>query len=161
MAIFDAGSVTLFQQTSAPTGWTKITVHNNASLRVVSGTASSGGSVDFTTLFSLNTFTSAPFPMDPVGATTLAVPNIAPHTHIHPPTATLRSIPGSPSGRTTGSPPPLINRYRFPPAPTVGNTGISAGTGPGSHDHSVTFTATGQVGDMRIKYTDVILASKD
>ena len=42
----------IFQQTSAPTGWTKDTSDTNQrALRVVSGTASSGGSVDFTTAF--------------------------------------------------------------------------------------------------------------
>jgi hypothetical protein len=41
----------LFQQTSAPTGWTKSTTHNNKALRIVSGSASSGGSNAFTTAF--------------------------------------------------------------------------------------------------------------
>lgn len=46
-----SGTKMLFQQTAAPTGWTKDTTHNNKALRVVSGTASSGGSVAFTTAF--------------------------------------------------------------------------------------------------------------
>jgi hypothetical protein len=47
-----SGTVMLFVQTSAPTGWTKDTTsHNNKALRVVTGTASSGGSVGFTTAF--------------------------------------------------------------------------------------------------------------
>ena len=42
----------LFQQTSAPTGWTKITSGvNNKALRVVSGSAGSGGNIAFTTVF--------------------------------------------------------------------------------------------------------------
>ncbi len=45
---FPSGTKMLFQQTSAPTGWTKITTHNNKALRVVSGSASSGGSNAFT-----------------------------------------------------------------------------------------------------------------
>jgi len=48
---FPSGTVMLFNQTSAPTGWTKSTTHNNKALRVVSGTASSGGSVAFTSAF--------------------------------------------------------------------------------------------------------------
>ena len=48
---FDAGTAMMFVQTAAPTGWTKSTTHNNKALRVVSGTASSGGSVEFTTAF--------------------------------------------------------------------------------------------------------------
>ena len=49
---FPSGTKMLFQQTSAPTGWTKITsAVNNKSLRVVSGTVGSGGNVAFTTAF--------------------------------------------------------------------------------------------------------------
>lgn len=48
---FPAGTAMLFVQTAAPTGWTKSTTHNNKALRIVSGTASSGGSVAFTTAF--------------------------------------------------------------------------------------------------------------
>ena len=43
-----AGTKMLFAQTSAPTGWTKETTHNNKALRVVSGTAGSGGTNAFT-----------------------------------------------------------------------------------------------------------------
>jgi hypothetical protein len=48
---FPAGTKMLFQQTAAPTGWTKDTTHDNKALRVVSSTAGSGGSVAFTTAF--------------------------------------------------------------------------------------------------------------
>jgi len=46
-----SGSLMLFQQTTAPTGWTKQTTHNDKALRVVSGSASSGGSTAFTSVF--------------------------------------------------------------------------------------------------------------
>ena len=47
-----AGSVMLFAQSSAPTGWTKSTSHNNKALRVVSGSGGgSGGSNSFTSTF--------------------------------------------------------------------------------------------------------------
>ena len=39
----------LFQQTSAPTGWTKQTTHNDKALRIVTGTVGTGGSVAFST----------------------------------------------------------------------------------------------------------------
>jgi hypothetical protein len=53
---FPSGTKMLFAQTSAPTGWTKDTTnYNNNALRVVTGTASSGGSVDFTTAFASQT----------------------------------------------------------------------------------------------------------
>jgi|688.fasta_scaffold01227_35 hypothetical protein len=52
---FPSGTLMLFQQTAAPTGWTKQTTHNNKALRVVSGTASSGGTTAFTTVFASRT----------------------------------------------------------------------------------------------------------
>jgi hypothetical protein len=48
---FPSGTAMLFIQTSAPTGWTKSVTHDNKALRIVSGAASSGGSVAFTTAF--------------------------------------------------------------------------------------------------------------
>ena len=49
---FPAGTRMIFQQTSAPTGWTKVTTGvNNHALRVVSGTAGSGGNVAFSSAF--------------------------------------------------------------------------------------------------------------
>lgn len=53
---FAAGTVMLFAQTAAPTGWTKdATNYNNSAIRVVTGTASTGGSADFTTAFASQT----------------------------------------------------------------------------------------------------------
>ena len=49
--IIPAGSLMLFQQSSAPTGWTKQTTHDNKALRVVTGSASSGGSNTFAAAF--------------------------------------------------------------------------------------------------------------
>lgn len=46
-----SGTKMLFQQTSAPTGWTKQTDHNNKALRVVTGTAGTGGTNSFTNAF--------------------------------------------------------------------------------------------------------------
>lgn len=46
-----SGSTCVFVQTSAPTGWTKLTTHNDKSLRVVNGTAGSGGTVAFSSVF--------------------------------------------------------------------------------------------------------------
>ena len=47
-----SGTSMLFAQTAAPTGWVKVTTYNDATLRVVSGAAASGGSVAFSTVFS-------------------------------------------------------------------------------------------------------------
>ena len=56
-AFIAAGTVAIFRQSSAPSSWTKDTSnHNNRCLRCVTGTASSGGNVAFTTAFAKNQF---------------------------------------------------------------------------------------------------------
>lgn len=107
---FAAGTKLLFQQTAAPTGWTKDTTHNDKALRVVSGTASSGGTNSFTTAM-VNSFNS--------GATTLTTSQIPSHTH----GGVVRSSGGD--GYETGA---IYSR-------SSGSTD-SAGTG-GSHTHTV------------------------
>ena len=50
--VIPTGSVMLFYQTAAPTGWTKLTTQNNKALRVVSGSGGgTGGSNTFTSTF--------------------------------------------------------------------------------------------------------------
>ena len=61
----------LFVQTAAPTGWTKQSTHNDKLLRLVTGTASTGGTGAFSTVFAAGT----------TGSTTLTVAQIPAHTH--------------------------------------------------------------------------------
>ena len=109
-----AGSLMLFQQTTAPTGWTKQTSHDNKALRVVSGTAGSGGSVAFTTAFAASLS---------AGATTLATTQIPSHNH----TFTTRYQGNNIAGVGTG-----------PSDGTFGATVATSSTGGGgSHTHSL------------------------
>ena len=62
MTAFPAGTKMLFIQTTAPVGWTKDTTHNNKALRIVSGTAGTGGSAIFTDVFTARTLTQANLP---------------------------------------------------------------------------------------------------
>jgi hypothetical protein len=71
---FDQGTAVLFQQSSAPTGWTKQTTHNDKALRVVSGTASSGGTNAFSTVFGRTA----------TDAFTLSINEIPSHSHPSP-----------------------------------------------------------------------------
>ncbi len=48
---FQSGTKALFQQSTAPTGWTKDTTHNNKALRLVSGSVGNGGATVFTSIF--------------------------------------------------------------------------------------------------------------
>ena len=132
-AYLPAGTAMLFVQTSAPTGWTKSTTHDNKALRVVSGSASSGGSVSFTSAFTSQTAT--------IGATTLTTAQIPSHTHDIVYT-TGAFVGGSVSVvQTLGS---------GPATSTTGSTG-----GGGSHTH------TSSAINLAVQYVDVIIATKD
>lgn len=56
------GTAKLFRQTTPPTGWTKGTSFDDYALRLVTGTASSGGSTAFTSVFTARTITSSNMP---------------------------------------------------------------------------------------------------
>jgi hypothetical protein len=88
--VIPSGTKMLFQQTSAPTGFTKLTTHNNKALRVVSGTASTGGTNSFTNAFNSSktvsgtTGTSSVTISGTTASHTLTVDQIPSHTHTHP-----------------------------------------------------------------------------
>lgn len=138
---FPSGTAMLFAQTSAPTGWTKSTTHDNKALRVVSGTASSGGSVAFTTAFASQAVSGT------VGNTTLSTSQIPVHAH-----TSYRTLDGTslPNGGT--------NYDLMAEAGAVDYTVTTANTGGGSsHTHSFTGTAI----NLAVQYVDVIIATKD
>jgi hypothetical protein len=136
VTVFPAGTALTFVQTAAPTGWTKSTTHNNKALRVVSGTASSGGSVPFTTAFVNQSITGT------VGSTTLSIAQMPSHTHTIPASVT-----------TAQSPPQRVNILFQENATETSN----ATGGGGSHDHTFTAPAI----DLAVQYVDVIIATKD
>ena len=132
---FPAGTRLAFQQTSAPTGWTKDTTAaiNDAILRLVTGSVSSGGSTAFST-FNGQTAT---------GATTLAESQIPSHTHQQRAFTALNNGIGHVWSNSTGANISV----------TAGNVPTTNGTGGGgSHSHSITTS---------IKYYDFIIASKN
>jgi hypothetical protein len=134
---FAAGTAMLFVQTAAPTGWTKSTTHNDKALRIVSGAASSGGSVAFTTAFASQGVNGT------VGSTTLTTSQIPSHSHTF-----YNSDSGGSSNRPRGEPDGSTNQFLV--------TTSTSGTG-GSHNHSFTGTAI----NLAVQYVDVIIATKD
>jgi microcystin-dependent protein len=130
------GTVMLFVQTAAPTGWTKSTANDNKALRVVSGTASSGGSVNFTTAFASQAVNGT------VGNHTLTIAQMPSHTH---------DFFTSGGGATQ-------NRFNISPASsTSATTSVTATGGGGSHNHSFSGTAI----NLAVQYVDVIIATKN
>jgi hypothetical protein len=137
---FPSGTAMLFVQTAAPTGWTKSTTHDNKALRVVSGAASSGGSVAFTTAFASQAVSGS------IGNTTLSTAQIASHVHGLPAYAYLYDSPSA----TLLGPGNGIDQF------TTDAAG-GGGGGAGAHNHTFTGTAI----NLAVSYVDVIIATKD
>jgi hypothetical protein len=152
-----AGTVMLFVQTAAPTGWTKSTAHDNKALRVVSGAASSGGSVAFTTAFASQGVSGT------VGSYTLTTADIPSHTHTatvtdpgHAHTITTGSRLGDGAGADYWVAGSGITRNAN--SNTTGITVANSSTGGGGgHNHTFTGTAI----NLAVQYVDVIIATKD
>ena len=124
----------LFQQTTAPTGWTKQTTYNDVGLRVTSGTVGSGGATAFSTVFAQTA----------TGAYTLTLADIPSHTHSISNLQTVAgSGPGAGVGGGGGFGPPLSPSATF---------SINANGGGGAHSHAVS---------LQLAYVDVIIASKN
>ena len=150
---FPSGTVMLFAQTAAPTGFTKnTTTGDNSALRVVTGNASTGGSVAFTTAFASQTPTgsvSITAVSGSAGNTTLTTPQIPSHTHGNV------QVDG---GATT------VNSDQTGPIGTGGSTGPTGGGGAHSHPFSFSSgsgTFTGNAINLAVQYIDVIRATKD
>jgi hypothetical protein len=158
---FPAGTRMSFQQTSAPTGWTKDTTAglDNSAMRIVTGSVVNGGSVNFTTAFASQTpsgSVSISSVSGSAGATTLTVPQIPSHNH-------PSSFVGNNEGNVTGIQAANygVENVGDPGTKTVVNQG-----GGGSHTHPFSFssgsgTFSGNAINLAVKYYDFIIASKD
>ena len=138
---FATGTLMLFQQTAAPTGWTKQTTHNDKALRVVSGTASSGGTTAFTTVFANQTPTISG---GAVAATTLSIAQMPSHTHSY---TTNNQINVASTAEVA-----------IWASPVGGNTGAQGGGG--SHTHTFTQPTSSAI-TLNVQYVDLIIASKN
>lgn len=144
-----AGTAMLFAQTAAPTGWTKSTDHNDKALRVVSGTASSGGSTAFTSVFAARTISTGNLPSHTHTGTTASNGDHA-HTFKHA-TSNIGSSGGGTQATGSGE------------LTTSGSGSTVTTTTTGAHTHTFTSDATGSgtAMDFAVQYVDVIIATKD
>lgn len=156
---FPAGTIMSFQQTAAPTGWTKEVTHDNKALRVVTGAAGNGGSNSFSSVLSASVN---------VSGTTLTTNQIPQHTHsfsgntandgahTHTFLAPTGETPGSTgAGRTNGTTLSTLTTDAANPATHshfysgTTNNNVSSNQ---SHDHNF---------NLDVQYVDLILAAKD
>lgn len=129
---FPTGTSMVFQQTAAPTGWTKQTTHNDKAMRLVTGTPSSGGSVAFSTVFGKTATDNY----------TLVSPTDIP-AHSHSVLSRNNATAFGANARAT-----LGNT-----AGTTTNDILTNLTGSdGAHNHPM---------DIRVNYVDFIIANKD
>jgi hypothetical protein len=143
---FPAGTRMTFNQTAAPTGWTKDTSTNNTAFRLVSGNVSSGGSIDFTNAFSSTQTVNITSATASVGATTLSTPQIPSHTHTLPSFVTPYGFTGRPY---------IAGAY------VINQQSTGATGGGGSHTHPFSFSSAVGTVDLSVKYVDLIIAQKD
>lgn len=149
-AAFASGTAMIFQQTAAPTGWTKSTTHNNKALRLINGTVGTGGSSAFTTAFGTPSVSGSVSLSGSVGGTTLSTAQLASHTH---------TLPYN-SGNQNDAPNFYLGTARnyYSNNLTSGSAGSNS-----SHDHS--FSGSGSLSSatasINVQYVDVIIATKD
>ena len=166
MAIFDVGTKTLFNQTSAPTGWTKETVnYNNHALRVVNGSIlGTGGTVDFTTGFTTSAYTYSGVPTTyTLGNHTITTAQMPFHEHSTGPDTpgpTQRyflggTVPTNATAPITPAQPYLINS-------STEQVGANV-SGSTAHTHPVSIAMSGNVfspnSTLGVNYIDVIIAT--
>lgn len=133
---FVVGTVMLFFQAAAPTGWTQVTTQNNKALRVVSGAGGgTAGTVNFTTAFASRSVAGTNT------GTAISVAQMPAHAH----TVSAAITDGS------------ANRVAQTSAAETSTPSTSSVGGGGTHTHTFTGTAI----DLAVQYIDMILASQD
>ena len=178
---FPSGTVMLFAQSSAPTGWTKQTTHNNKALRVVSGSASSGGSNAFSNTFASRSLTANAGNTTAGGNVSVSIANANTSGNVNSHTLSINEIPSHSHGLGAASlgPPNGGSAARGASAANIGNmsTGNAGGGGGhshgfsgGSHNHNANASFSGSAHnhnisvtnlDLEVQFVDVILAAKD
>jgi microcystin-dependent protein len=181
--LFPTGTAMLFQQTSAPTGWTKQTTHNDKALRVVSGTASSGGSSAFSTAFATPSVSGS---VGINGAPAVGNLSVSMSGNISNTTLSTNTIPSHKHPLTmqngnviqyhTGAKIYLGNKENSTYATSTYNNYMSNTGNNGSHGHSHNLSGTlngapstgnlagslsSATAAINVQYVDLIIATKD
>lgn len=146
-----SGTRMLFQQTNAPTGWTKITVaeYNNAALRLVTGNVTNyTAGLAFSTAFATGRATTATAGGGSVGSTTLTTAQMPKHKHSV--THYIRRESGGD-----------YKSYLYAgTGPNRGTMTCAEAGGSGAHTHSFSGTSHSHALNLNVKYIDFIVAQK-
>jgi len=167
-----SGTKMLFQQSTAPTGWTKDTTHDDKALRVVTGTAGSGGTNAFSTLDATASGTINSSISGSVSSHALTIAQLPSHSHY---VVKSGAFNGSGWGLSSSAPvregvpndTPDNWQYYLKAGSGTANVGLSSPVGSNQgHTHgvgslTVTSTFTGSANALDVQYVDVIIATKD
>lgn len=184
--LIPAGTVMVFFQAAAPTGWTKLTTQNDKALRVVSG--ASGGSAGGTTGLSTGIAHSIATHTHTITADTGHTHTVASHTHTIPSHSHVLQNSGVDKTPITASGTVVeassVAGNTLSTGPTRGGigavktevtnatdsiSGVSTGAATpatdsqGSHSHGAVTGASGTLATdtITLAYIDVIICSKD
>ena len=158
-----SGAKMLFQQSTAPMGWTRDTAHNDKALRVVSGSAGSGGNIEFSQMFNAKAISGSVSTSisGSVAGHALSISRIPSHNHNFSGSVSIAGGHNSTDANAAGVVGVLSygsNKFSF--------SGQTSNRGNGAaHSHgwsgSADSTFRGDTIDMRVRYVDVIIATKD
>ena len=161
--IVPQNSVQVFYQPAAPTGWTKVTTHNNKALRVVSGTGGgSAGTNAFTSTMSSFTIGGTLSSSSATGGTELTTAQLASHTH--PSNGVqLNAVPAltNPAGSFIGWNGGDVRRAAgwTRTSPITGETGTVPNGVSHNHPFSGSGTVPNQSVSIAVQYIDVIVCT--
>ena len=179
---FPQGTSMLFQQTSAPTGWTKGSTHNDKALRIITGTVGTGGSVAFSTALGAGaTVAGGSVSGNPTTNIAATAGNLAVSVsgNIANTTLSINQIPShSHSLVTDNSGAGGNNIAARGGANATNSTGNAGGGGAHNHGHNLSGSVSGNPGTsgnvtagnlavgastaaINVNYVDFIIANKD
>jgi hypothetical protein len=147
-----SGSITVMKMDTPPPGWTKTNSGNLNALRVVNGAVSSGGSVNYTSIFTTmsSSVTSSSIT---VGESSLALSQIPTHTHQY-------RLAAAPSLAQSQVVPPNNTGLAAPTSTVASGTNPTGGTAAHSHPITAPVSSVSGTLDMSVKYVDVILVQR-
>jgi len=148
--VLASGTISLYYQASAPSGWTQVTSYNDYAMRIVSGTGGgTGGTTAYSTVFANQTPTISGGTLSAtVGATTLSTSQIPSHSH----------------GYTgwTGSNYPWYNAEGSISWAGGDTTGAEGGGTSHTHSFSGSVSAiTSSAITLNVRYINIIICSKN
>jgi len=145
---FPTNTTMLFVMAAVPTGWTRVTTHNDKALRIVSSVgAGSGGSATFSAVLTNRTILEANLPSHThTFSATTSSDGAHQHTYLSPNTSSTNTTTGGGGSRLVDAVGALTDSQ-------------------GAHTHTVSGTTSavgsGTAMNFAIQYVDALIGSKD